>query len=651
MLIPNELIIEAKEKLGERGALIIAEDLEINKFDEKNLKGCCFNHNEDTPSMIWNKKDSAFKCFGCGKRYGIIDHFISFYNLTFLQAVEKLFSLPEVAIDYTFGEMGVKVNKDYVYPRYDKSEDRSLVNKYLSSRKISEETLDYADVQQSEDDNIAFHYYDNNDVLCVVKYRPARKIKKEDGNKYWTQVGAGTLPILYGMNKIDTTVPLVLVEGEIDFLSVIESGYTNVVSIPFGAGKNKLGWLEHNFDWLEQFSSIIIWFDNDKTGIESRRDASARLGSWRTKYVDLPLEITIDEKTYRVKDANEILYYLGKEAVIRYIENAQEIPVQNVVDLSGVEDFDIEKAGGLFSGIKMLDSTLYKFVYGSVVILTGKKGHGKSTLLNQVFIAEAVHQGENVYIFSGELQNSILKNWIETTMIGRENIEMKNDFVRILNPEARKEMRDWYGGRIWSFDGSTNDADIILDRAINVTRKFGAKVWILDNLLTLNIGVTGQTNELQMQGELMVKLTNLAALYNVLIVLVAHPRKSSNGFEISRRLQTDDVAGAGAIGNLAQYILSVHRFSKEEKKGEENGKGGFKRGKEPIQYDVVCDVLKNRYTGKMGEIPLYFCYNSYRFYQTPAELWKRYGWNRDTSPLRLDDPNKHGVEIPEWIEK
>lgn len=644
LIIPSEMIIEAKKEFGERAAEIIALDLKIEKFDEKNLKGCCPFHDEDTPSFVWNSKDNAFKCFGCGKRYGILDHYTQFNKLSFLESLEKLFGI--TGINYKFGERGVRVNKEYIYPHEDQSETRSNVDKYMSKRDISTETLDYFDVRESTDNaNIVFKFFDDNDILCVVKYRPARKVSNNEDFKYWTQKDAGTMPLLFGMNKVNTTFPLVITEGECDALSVFESGYANVVSIPFGSGKNKISWLEHNFDWLEQFNEIILWFDNDKSGIESRKDASARLGSWRTKYVELPIEVN----GKKVKDANDVLFHLGKTAVLNFIENAQEIPVQNVVDLSTVEDFDIEKAGGLFSGIKSLDDIIYKFVYGSVVILTGKKGHGKSTLLNQVFISEALNQGEDVFIFSGELRNSILKNWIETTMIGRENIKMKNNFVRNFEKDAREEMRKWYAGRIWSFDGSTNDADTIIDRAINVTRKFGAKIWVLDNLMTLDIGVTGQTNELQMQGELMVKLTNLAALYNVLVVLVAHPRKSANGFEISRRLQTDDVAGAGAIGNLAQYIISVHRFSKEEKEGELNKSGtGYVKGKKPIEYDVVTDVLKNRYTGKDGAVPLYFDYPSYRFYQTALELWKRYGWNKSTAPMETKDPNTHGLETPDW---
>ena len=70
MIIPSDMIIKAKHDFGEKAAEIIAKDLGIEKFDEKNLKGCCPFHNEDTPSFVWNSKDDAFKCFGCSKRYG-----------------------------------------------------------------------------------------------------------------------------------------------------------------------------------------------------------------------------------------------------------------------------------------------------------------------------------------------------------------------------------------------------------------------------------------------------------------------------------------------------------------------------------------------------------------------------------------------------
>jgi twinkle protein len=646
MLIPKELIIEAKEKYGEKAAFIIAKDLNLKEFDETHLRAICPFHEESDGSFVYNQKDNAFKCFGCQKVYGILDHYMIHYKLTFLSAVERLFS--ETDIKFRFGERGVKTQREYAYP-HEENFDRERVEKYWQTRNISPSTLDFANVGADENGNTVFHYYDLNDVLCLAKYRVSRKVEKYEKIKFWTQKDADTLPLLYGMNKIDPTKPLLVVEGEGDRLSVIECSYKNVVSIPLGAGNTQ--WIEHNWDWLEQFQEIIIWSDNDEVGIKMRKEVCSRLGFWRTKYVDLPLSIEKDGKMIKVKDANEVLYHFGKEKVLDFIYNAQDVPVQNVADLAEVDDFDIENAPGLYTSLKNLNDIVYKFLYGSLVILTGKRGSGKSVFLNQAFVCDALESGEDVFIYSGELGTSVLKNWIETPLIGRENITMKNEFVRKFDEKAKKEMREWYKGRIWAYDDLDNDIDKILDRAINVTRKFGTKVWILDNMMSLSYGITGDGNQWIKQKELVVKLVSLALTYNVLIVLVSHPRKQGTGYETSTRLTVDDVAGSGDIGNISHYILSVHRYTKKEKKGELNKKTGeYIEGKEPIKHDVVVDVLKNRYTGKIEEAQEYFCYQSYRFYDSPKTLWHRYGWNKDTSPLRTDDPNKHGFEAPDGFQ-
>ena len=73
MLIEQKDIEKAKSKLGDDNAFIMAELLELNDFDDKNLKACCPYHNEDTASFIYNKKNYSFHCFGCNKTVDIID--------------------------------------------------------------------------------------------------------------------------------------------------------------------------------------------------------------------------------------------------------------------------------------------------------------------------------------------------------------------------------------------------------------------------------------------------------------------------------------------------------------------------------------------------------------------------------------------------
>jgi len=135
LIIPNDIIVDAKHKFGDEAANIIAVELGIENYDSKNLKGRCPFHNDSTPSFVWNSKDDAFKCFGCGKRYGILDHYTQFHKISFLQAVEKLFEL--TGTKYQFGERGVKLDKSYIYPTHEQSEDRNTVESYMKKRKIS----------------------------------------------------------------------------------------------------------------------------------------------------------------------------------------------------------------------------------------------------------------------------------------------------------------------------------------------------------------------------------------------------------------------------------------------------------------------------------------------------------------------------------
>lgn len=634
MIIDKSLVAEAKNKLGEKAAYIIAADLQLD-WDDKYLKSLCPNHSEDTPSFIWDGKENAnfFYCFGCGYTYNIIDHYISYYKLTYLEAVEKLFS--EVGIKYRFSEKGLKANRDYKYPHYIASEDRSLVEQYCLSREISKETLDYCDVKQGMDGNLIWNFYDENDTLLTVKCRAPKNIKKTD-IKEWFLPNYDSTPILFNMNKIDISKPLVITEGQFDTLSVIESGYTNCVSVP--GGSENLKWIETCFDWLEQFDKIIFFGDNDAAGIKMRKEAASRIGAWKCLYVDLPQEIEINGQMIKVKDANDVLIAGGKGMILDFIKNAQEIPIQGIVNLADVDDFDLENAPGLYTHLKPIDKIVYKFLFGSVLILTGKRGSGKSAMLNQLFINESLDQGQDVFCYSGELDAKVLKSWIEINMAGREHIKMKDDFIHIIDSETKKSIKEWYDGRIWIYDENTNNADKILEKAIALTRKNGVKIWVIDNLMCLDID-SNDTNLWQKQKDFIIKLTGLAKLYNVLIILVIHPRKTNSNFQSD--LTADDISGAGELGNAAQYIVSVHRFSKLEKEGEKDGKGNYKKGKEPIEEDVAVDILKNRYTGKLDRALLNFSYPDYRFYGTNQELYKRYKWNKDTSQLPTENPKKN----------
>ena len=322
-------------------------------------------------------------------------------GMTYAEACRKLFELADMP--YSFGELGVKTRRQYHYPKEVVCEDKSKVYEYFQRRKISPKTIDYADVRQDSEGNVVFNYYDTNDVLTMVKYRPARKVRKGE-NKSWCQKGADTTPLLFNMNRI-TTQPMVdgkstllICEGEPDCLTAIEAGFTNAVSVPLGS--TNFHWMEENWEWLEQFDNIIVCSDNDEAGLKMQKECIYRLGSWRTKVVEIP-RYYVDEQN-RVKrpinDLNEVLYFFGREKVLEIILDAKDSPVPGVVDFADIEDLDLDAMDGIPTGLPTLDRYLMKLFFGTLNIVTGINGSGKSSFLNQV-ICQALERGDNAYLF------------------------------------------------------------------------------------------------------------------------------------------------------------------------------------------------------------------------------------------------------------
>ncbi|EPS57848.1 hypothetical protein M569_16969, partial [Genlisea aurea] len=99
---------------------------------------------------------------------------------------------------------------------------------YFAERKISEGTLRRNNVMQVADrkGTIAFAYK-RNGLFVGCKYRTV------DEKRFWQ--ARNTEKVLYGLDDIVGADAIVIVEGEIDKLSLEEAGYCNCVSVPAGA--------------------------------------------------------------------------------------------------------------------------------------------------------------------------------------------------------------------------------------------------------------------------------------------------------------------------------------------------------------------------------------------------------------------------------
>ncbi|KAJ9691292.1 hypothetical protein PVL29_013463 [Vitis rotundifolia] len=175
---------------------------------------------------------------------------------------------------------------------------------YFGERMISEKTLARNSVMQKTygDQFIIAFTYRRNGVLVSCKYRDVNK-------NFWQE--KDTEKIFYGVDDIKEASGIIIVEGEIDKLSMEEAGFYNCVSVPDGAPPS--------------VSTKV--FESEEKDIKYQY-------LWNCKEY---LEQIIWPKKNEVehfKDVNEVLMYLGPDVLKEVIENAEIYPIQGLFNFS-----------------------------------------------------------------------------------------------------------------------------------------------------------------------------------------------------------------------------------------------------------------------------------------------------------------------------
>ena len=274
--------------------------------------------------------------------------------------------------------------------------------------------------------------------------------------------------------------------------------------------------------------------------------------------------------------------------------------------------------------------------HNGVINITGNSG--KTSLISQL-ICQSVEEGKNVWMYSGELPNSQTKNWIRYIFAGQRHIQQfqsgDTTYWKVV-PKAKAAIDDFYRGRMFiDKDGEDNSVEAILSRMEATVRKYGAKLLIIDNLTAVNLGGSDK-DKYERQATFVKALIDFAKRFNVAVILVVHPHK----LEQMRRMTKMDVQGISAIIDLAHRILSLYRVQQADHEGirRRNGSGYIK---EPIKFDVLCDVLKDRMMGYEGKsIGLYYDKPSRRFFTCAQDLDRQYSWDQTQHTGGLPFPPK-----------
>lgn len=489
---------------------------------------------------------------------------------------------------------------------------------YLKKRGIPEEiTRKYEITMHKEKDGImVFPFVDDKDDMWFVKYRNIKYEKGvSKGPKEWPE--KDRKPILFGMNHCNfENRTLVMTEGQIDALSCAAAGIENAVSVPMG--KNVFTWVPYCFNFMGRFEELIVFGDLEDGEI-------TLLESMKTRFHG-SIKHVRPEDYQGCKDANEILQKYGEDAVRKCVSNAVAIPVPYLKRGKDIQKMSLDDREYMLTGITELDKKC-RFYFGELIILTGAAGEGKSTMASQ-WVSRAIDQGYNAMIYSGEMQDWMVKNWLDMQIAGKHNLTLNNDieletYQKIINSEMY--------GRYYVYEAPDDGTqETLIETIKNSIQQYGTRFIVIDNLMTvLDCDDHMELNEAQTAYTR--RLAKIAQDSDVIIILIVHPRKSS-----LQTFSNDDIAGSSNIVNRAHKTIRYSRPKKEFTDAD-----GVKWTKDEL-YDCPIrelTVLKDRFTGRTISkgIPLYFEEATKRISENKQFGWTL-SWEEDFKPAdNLDE--------------
>ena len=424
-----------------------------------------------------------------------------------------------------------------------------IVN-YFKGRGISQGTLEDMLIQE-KNGNVAFPYYKKGE-LVNIKYRSLDK-------KFMQEKDCE--PVYYNLDSISDVV--IHVEGEIDALSLVEVGYTSVISVPAGApntevkdNSSKLDFINNSSEFLERAKKHILAFDNDKNGSILTEEVSKRIGKDKCWLVDFG----------DCKDANEYLVKYGKAELRNIIESAKEYPISGIVTFDKfqadlLEDLVNNGHKGIFStGWQELDK-FYKVRTQELTVVTGKPNNGKSLWLDNLLVNLAEQYGHKFMVCSLEVPQT--KHFLALLeKIARRAKWYDYDKTEFLRAVATKHT-EFLTNHFFLYQTEGNDLTIdgILNKAKEMVLRKNINGLVIDPHNQVEHKRPANMTEHEYIGDVLRKVREFAKNTGCHVWYVAHPRKipvggSVTGYEIS---------GSANWVNMADNLIVVERV-----KGSDN---------------------------------------------------------------------------------
>lgn len=210
-----------------------------------------------------------------------------------------------------------------------------------------------------------------------------------------------------------------------------------------------------------------------------------------------------------------------------------------------------------YTYIDELDYLLKGLEYGKLNLFSGITNHGKTTLMIQL-AKNFIRQHKKVFYFSGEQTAEEFKNYLYVGMCQKDQLEFVRDEhnSRIYDTKPKDDVLKYFDN-VFANDFVVYNNNIIqndVDKMVKVMRKAfnqGVRVFFIDNFMQLD-----NSEKLEEQTRIVELFKRFAMKNNVIVCLVAHPRKTQF---MKSRLTIFDIAGTQNIANKSANICTIMR--------------------------------------------------------------------------------------------
>jgi twinkle protein len=365
-------------------------------------------------------------------------------------------------------------------------------------------------------------------AICFPYYRGEEFInaKYRDREKNF-RMEAGAERILYGLNDIDPEL-CVIVEGEIDKLSVEVAGITSCVSVPDGAPAenakdyaSKFAFLESDKERLESVKEWIIAVDSDAPGRRLEDELARRLGREKCRRVQWPKDC---------KDANEVLCKHGAERLRACLDEAQPYPISGVFEVADLSDridhlYQHGWERGVSTGWDDVDQ-FFTVRPGELTVVTGIPNSGKSNWVDALMVNLADLHGWRIAMFSPE--NQPLEDHMARVLEKYTQCPFSDGPTERMDPKTLRVAKAWAQEHFfWILpdDDTEWTIDNVLERAKALVFRKGIRALVIDPWNELEHFRPQGMTETDYVSIALKRMRQFARHHGIALFVVVHPTK------------------------------------------------------------------------------------------------------------------------------